>query len=74
MLRSTSNLNHGIDIENYSKLWNLLRRKSKGFAPKRANTFSTEDINKFINKVSDNKYLATEQVRNLKNVQINFSK
>lgn len=63
MLRSTINLNHGINIENYTKLRSFLKRKSEGFRCKKANTFSTEDVNKFINKASDDKYLATK-VRN----------
>lgn len=73
MLRSTISLNHGIDIEKYNKLKSLLKRKSEGFQPKKANTFSPEDIKKFIAKASDDKYLATK-VKNYtqKKLRCNF--
>ena len=60
MLRSTINIHHGINLENYMKLRALLKRKSEGFQPKKASTFSPENINDFLTKASDDKYLATK--------------
>lgn len=60
MLRSTLNIHKGIHIENYMKLRALLKRKSEGFQPKKAKTFSPENINNFLTKASDDKYLATK--------------
>lgn len=63
MLRSTLNINQGVNIENYVKLRSLLKRRSEGFHPKKANTFSSEEINKFLFQACDEKYLAMK-VRN----------
>ncbi|XP_044744385.1 uncharacterized protein LOC123306444 [Coccinella septempunctata] len=60
MLRSTIHLNHGINIERYFKLRAFLKSKSKGFRPKKASTFSTENINEFLTEASDQKFLATK--------------
>ncbi|KAJ8974417.1 hypothetical protein NQ317_015472 [Molorchus minor] len=60
MLRSTLNINHDISIQNYAKLRALLKRKSQGFRPKKATTFTPENINKFLTDASDEKYLATK--------------
>jgi hypothetical protein len=60
MLRSTITLHQDINLENYKKLRALLKRKSEGFQPKKAKTFSSEDINNFLTKASDDKYLATK--------------
>lgn len=70
MLRSKINSKHGIDIEYYSKLRNLSKRKSESFQPTKVSTVSTEDINKFITKASDDKYLAAKKSSSCK---INFS-
>lgn len=50
MLRSTLTINQGINIETYSKLRALLKRKSEGFRPKKARTFTSEHINNFLLK------------------------
>lgn len=60
MLRSTINIHHGLNIGNYMKLRALLKRKSEGFQPKKASTFTPEHIKEFITKASDDKYLATK--------------
>lgn len=60
MLKSTLNINHDISIQNYAKLRALLKRKSEGFRPKKATTFTPENINKFLTDASDEKYLATK--------------
>jgi hypothetical protein len=60
MLRSTITLHQDINLENYKKLRALLKRKSEGFQPKKAKTFSSGDINNFLTKASDDKYLATK--------------
>lgn len=60
MLRSMITLHKGINLEEYKKLRALLKRKSEGFQPKKAKTFSSEDINNFLTKASDNEYLATK--------------
>jgi len=60
MLRSTLLIRHNINIENYSKLKSFLKRKSEGYRPKKAKTFSPDEINKFINEAPDTIYLATK--------------
>lgn len=62
MLRSTINLHNGINIEGYSNLRALLKRQSEGFKPKKADTFSPENIKKFLMEASDDKYLATKVI------------
>lgn len=62
MLRSTLNLNNGINIENYSKLRALLKRQSEKHVTKKAKTFTPEQLNNFIKEAPDEKYLATKVV------------
>jgi hypothetical protein len=60
MLRSTLDINSGIKIENYSKLRAFLKRKSEGYTPKKAATFTPAQIKKFMNEAPDQIYLATK--------------
>ena len=60
MLKSTLNINNNVDISKYSKLWAFLKRKSEGYIPKKAKTFTPEEINKFIKESTDGIYLATK--------------
>lgn len=56
MLRSTLQIKDNIDIK-FPKLVAFLKRKSAGYKAKKANTFSREDINKFIAEAPDETYL-----------------
>ena len=57
MVKSTLYLKHGVDISKYFKLHTFLKRKGEGYQPKKANTFSTDEIKKFIGDAPDIKYL-----------------
>ncbi|KAJ3654777.1 hypothetical protein Zmor_013942 [Zophobas morio] len=63
MLRSTLNINHNINIEQYHKLRAFLKRQGENYQPKKAKTLSPQQITKFITEAPDVKYLATK-VRN----------
>lgn len=60
MLRSTLEINNNVKIENYSKLRAFLKRKAEGFRAKKAKTFTSEEINKFITEAPDDIYLVTK--------------
>lgn len=60
MLKSQINLNENIDIKNYHKLTQLLKRKSEGYRPKKSQVFSSADIQNFLNDAPDECYLATK--------------
>ena len=60
MLKSTLNINNNVDISKYSKLRAFLKRKSEGYIPKKAKTFTPEEINKFIKESPNGIYLATK--------------
>ena len=57
MLRTTIKLNHDIDITNYVKLKGILKAEGTGFVKKKSMIFSAVDIEKFLNKAPNNKYL-----------------
>lgn len=56
MLRTTLLLREDIEIKK-QKLINFLKRQAVGYKPKKAKTFSREDINKFISEAPDEIYL-----------------
>lgn len=60
MLRSTLNINKGINIESYSKVRAFLKRQSEKHIAKKAKTFTSEQLNTFINEASDEKNLTTK--------------
>ncbi|KAJ3655710.1 hypothetical protein Zmor_014830 [Zophobas morio] len=60
MLRSTLNINHNINIEQYHKLRAFLKRQGENYQPKKAKTVSPQQITKFITEAPDVKYLATK--------------
>lgn len=60
MLKTTLNVKHNINIEQYLRLRAFLKRKAEGYQPTKANIFSPQEINKFINAAPDHKYLATK--------------
>lgn len=62
MLRSTLNINKGINIESYSKVRAFLKRQSEKHIAKKAKTFTSEQLNTFINEAPDEKYLATKVI------------
>lgn len=62
MLRSTINLHNGVKIEKYLKLRMFLKRKAEGHTAKKSKTFSSEQINTFINDAPDEIYLAIKVI------------
>ncbi|KAJ8913790.1 hypothetical protein NQ315_002696 [Exocentrus adspersus] len=60
MLKSTLNIYHNINIENYKRLQVFLKRQSEGHRPKKAKTFTPEEVHKFINEAPDDIYLLTK--------------
>jgi integrase len=57
ILKSTLSLKHQVDISKFFKLHALLKRKSEGYQPKKAKTFSPNEIKQFIGEAPDMKYL-----------------
>lgn len=57
MLKSTLQAKDNIDIDNFCKLKNFLKRKSTGYQPRTSMIFSRENINKFITEAPDETYL-----------------
>ena len=75
MLRVTIKLNQNIDIASYGKLKSILKAEGIGFVPKKSETFSAAEIEKFLNTAPDQKYLDTKvnikmkfSIGNLKNI------
>lgn len=58
MLKSTIMCNHNIDISQHSRLMAFLKRKSAGYKSNRSKVFTTEQLNRFLVKASDHRYLA----------------
>lgn len=59
MLKSMIKLEENIDIGTYVRLNAFLKTKSKGFQSKKSNTFTSQDIETFLNTAPDDQYLAT---------------
>lgn len=60
MLRSVISLKHDVDISKYLKLKTFLKRKSTGFKSKKAKVLNSEQIQLFIDKANDEKFLFTK--------------
>lgn len=58
ILKSTLCIYHNVKLEYYSKLRAFLKRKSEGYQAKKSQTFTPQQIDKFINEAPDDKYLA----------------
>lgn len=56
MLRTTLIMKNNVDIK-YPKLIAFLKRQADGYKPKKSETFTREDINKFLCEAPDNEYL-----------------
>ena len=65
MLRAMLVNKNNIDISKYLNLRAFLKRKSDGYHPKKSNTFSKEQIIKFINEAPDHVYLLTKVIQTL---------
>lgn len=57
MLRSTLEINHNIFLKQYLKLRLFLKEINSGYKKKSYKTFTTEEINKFIDEAPDEVYL-----------------
>lgn len=60
ILKSMLSINHKVDMSKYTKLHALLKRKSVGYKPKKAKTFATKEIARFIGEAPDVKYLLSK--------------
>jgi hypothetical protein len=60
MLRSSLIVYHNVNISEYLKLRAFLKRKSDGYKPKKSKTLTSEQINQFLLKAPDDKYLFTK--------------
>lgn len=57
MLRTTIYVNHNVDISKYLKLRAILKRFSDGYKPKKAKVLTKQEINDFILRAPDEKFL-----------------
>lgn len=57
MLRTTLYVNHNVDISKYLKLRALLKRLSVGYKPKKAKILTKQEVNEFLSKAPDEKFL-----------------
>ncbi|XP_024876295.1 uncharacterized protein LOC112457459 [Temnothorax curvispinosus] len=57
MLKTTLNINNNINITEYGRLIPFLKKQSKGYIPKKSKVLTSEQIQKFLNKADDQKYL-----------------
>lgn len=60
MLKGTINVNHNINIKQYSKLVPFIKQKSMGYRPEKSRTFTKDQIDKFLKEAPDNQYLMTK--------------
>lgn len=58
MLKSTLNTYHNIDISNFNRLKNYIKRQAAGYKAKKTQVFTHDDIKKFLTEASDDRYLA----------------
>ncbi|KAK5646365.1 hypothetical protein RI129_004829 [Pyrocoelia pectoralis] len=57
MLKSTLNIKENINIEKYTKLIALLKRKHDGYLPKKSKILEMTELEKFINEAPNEDYL-----------------
>lgn len=57
MIKATLRLNDNMDIASWSKLVDFLKGKMSGYQPNKSKLFTDEEIEKFINKAPDDKWL-----------------
>ena len=60
MLKRTLRSKNDIKIKNYAKLLSFLKEQSTGFKSKKPKILSSHDIETFLNKAPDYRYLATK--------------
>ena len=54
MLRSTLEIENGVNISKYSKLRTFLKRQNEGYTPKKAPVFTKEQVDRFLYRAPDN--------------------
>lgn len=57
MLKSTINLNNGVDISQFKKLVAFLKKKNIGHHAKKSKVFTREEMNKFLLEAPDETYI-----------------
>lgn len=60
MMKSTIICHHNVNIADYSKLGNFLKRQMDGFKSKKSNAFTAEEIKLFLEEAPDYQYLAVK--------------
>ncbi|XP_045767619.1 uncharacterized protein LOC123868950 isoform X2 [Maniola jurtina] len=60
MLKATVKARDDIDVKDYTKLVNFIKRASRGFKSKKANVLSSEHVQKFLDEAPDIIYLVTK--------------
>lgn len=58
MLKATIKSTHNVNISDYSKLIAFLKKKNVGFQSKKANVFTADEVQKFLDEAPDEEYLA----------------
>lgn len=58
MLKCMLKLHENVDISEYAKLKNFLKRKNDGYQPTKAKTFTEEQMKTFISQASNDTWLA----------------
>lgn len=62
MLRGTICIKENVDIKEFSKLRAYLKKKSKGYHPKKSAILTKEHINRFVEEAPDKEYLAMKVI------------
>ncbi|XP_048511125.1 uncharacterized protein LOC125502027 [Athalia rosae] len=61
-LKSTINIREKVDISSYKTLSAFLKKQSRGFRSKKSSVFTSEEVQSFLTRAPDDKYLATKIV------------
>lgn len=60
MLKSLIHTRHNVNIHDYATLIQFLKRKSEGYAPKKAKVLSEDQVQQFIKEAPDDQFLAVK--------------
>lgn len=74
MLKSTLLAYENINMKPWEKVNSFMKKLAKGYCPKKAMTFTAEDITKFCANAPDNKHLADKVSLNVTQIRIKQTK